>query len=107
LPRNDFDLNYFRDQNDVDFLTRQAPENVLIRCEILVHPNKFSVNDFELFLEDSPRDSPLLSTSSKRSMSGVHLNISANMLDPAVRVYRQKKLGKLRSDLGRKSFQLQ
>lgn len=48
----------------------------------------------------------MMTTSSKRASAGVYLSILANIMNPLVRKYREKRVGKLRSDLTRKSYQL-
>lgn len=104
--RNDFNHPYFDRIDHLGFLFLPAPGDFLVRCTILVHVNKLTTNDYELYIDDSPRDVPLLFTRSKRSMTSVNLTLYSNVLEPDVRKYRQKKLGKLKSDMSRNSYHL-
>lgn len=106
--RNDFKLDYFEDVDDLDFLNRQAPDDfTMIRCQIIVHANKLTTNDYELWLENYPRDSPLLWSQSKRAaVTGVSISINTNQLIDDSSKYKAKKIGKLKSDLNRFTYEL-
>lgn len=109
--RNDFKLDYFEDVDDLDFVNRQAPEDfTMIRCQIIVHANKLTTNDYELWLENYPRDSPLLWSQSKRAaVTGVSISINTNLItdtQSTTNKYKAKKIGKLKSDLNRFTYEL-
>lgn len=106
LEGNNFNHVYFNDMDDLEFLFREAPESFMVRCQIVVHVNKLTTNDYDLWLEGHSRDSPLLSSQSKRAVTGVNMIINSNTLDVLLNKYRPKKLGKLKSDINRNFYDL-
>lgn len=92
--RNDFAHPYFANMEQIDFLFRLGPVDNLVRTRLFVRGGKITMSNFELYVENATRDSPLLSASPKGSIAGVQFNINANLLDPHVHLYRAYKLGK-------------